>query len=131
MGSHVPDRGQHCVRYYGAYANAFRDRQRKREAEESIPTVLEPELCSREVKRNWSRLIRKVYETAPLVCPRCRNRMRVIASIEDPKVIRRILEHLGLWLANVRPVPRAHSPPAEPAPFEDFFSQLPPTRWEC
>jgi len=39
MGSHVPERGQQCVRYYGAYANAFRGRQRKREAEESIPTV--------------------------------------------------------------------------------------------
>ena len=68
--------------------------------------------------------------------------MRVIASIEDPKVIRRILEHLGLWLANVRPVPRAHSPPVELVPFEDFFSQVPaleeddfsqvpPARWEC
>jgi len=28
--------------------------------------------------------------------------MRVIASIENPTVIRRILEHLGLWLANAR-----------------------------
>jgi len=41
------------------------------------------------------------------------------------KVIRRILEHLGLWLSNARPAPRAHSPPVQPAPFEDFFSQLP------
>lgn len=68
--------------------------------------------------------------------------MGVIASIEDPKVIRRILEHLGLRLANARPVPKAHSPPGEPVPFEDSFSQLPaleeddfsrlpPTRWEC
>ena len=32
MGSHVPERGQQSVRYYGAYANAFRGRQRKREA---------------------------------------------------------------------------------------------------
>ena len=76
-------------------------------------------------------MIRKVYETDPLVWPPCRNRMRVIASIEDPKVIRRILEHLGLWLANVRPIPRAHSPADESVPFEDFFSQVPPTHWEC
>jgi uncharacterized protein YbaR (Trm112 family) len=100
-------------------------REQKREAVEEIPTVLEPDLCSREVKRNWSRLIPKVYETDPLVCPRCRNRMRVIASIEDPEVTRRILEPLGLWLANVRPVPRAHSPPDEFVPFDDSFSQLP------
>jgi hypothetical protein len=107
-----------------------------------LSTVLEPQLCSREVKRNGSRLIRKVYETDPLVCPRCWNRMRVIASMEGPKIIRRILEHLGLWLANVRPVPKAHSPPGESVPLEAFisqlpaleeddFSQLPPARWEC
>lgn len=44
---------------------------------------------------------------------------------EDPKIIREILEHLGLWLANARPVPKAHSPPVQPVPFEAFFSQLP------
>jgi len=32
IGSHVAERGQQCVRYYGAYANAFRGKQRKREA---------------------------------------------------------------------------------------------------
>jgi hypothetical protein len=108
------------------FTNASRGRQLKREAEESIPPELAPELCSREVKRNGSRLIRKVYETDPLVCPRCRNRMRVISSIEDPKVIRRFLEHLGLWLANVRPVPKSHSPPLQPVPFEALISQMPP-----
>lgn len=56
---------------------------------------------------------------------------RANTSIEDPKAIRRILENLGLWLANVRPIPRAHSPPDEPVPFEAFFSQLPPAHWEC
>lgn len=64
------------------------------------------------------------------------------ASTEDPRIIRRILEYLGPWLANVRPVPRAQSPPVQPAPFEAFFSQLPaleeddfsqvpPAHWEC
>lgn len=142
MGSHVPERGQQSVRYYGVYANSTRGRERKREAVEEIPTVLEPDLCSREVKRNWARLIRKVYETDPMVCPRCEYPMRVIASIENPTVIRRILEHLGLWLANARAEPRAHSPPVHssssdaffsqlPASEEDDFSQLPPAHWEC
>ena len=35
--------------------------------------------------------------------PKCKSPMRVIALIEDTEVIRRILEHLGLW--NPRPVP--------------------------
>jgi len=61
MGSHVPERGQQSVRYYGAYANSTRGRERKREADDEVPTVLEPDLCSREIKSNGSRLIHKVY----------------------------------------------------------------------
>jgi hypothetical protein len=37
--------------------------------------------------------------------------MRVIALIEDPGVIRRILEHLGLWA----PLPTERSPPVNAA----------------
>ncbi len=37
--------------------------------------------------------------------------MRVIALIEDPEIIRRILEHLGLWA----PLPTEQSPPVDPA----------------
>jgi len=37
--------------------------------------------------------------------------MRVIGSIENPSVIRAILEHLGLWLARARPPPKIHDPP--------------------
>jgi hypothetical protein len=37
--------------------------------------------------------------------------MRVIALIEDPGVIRRILEHLGLWV----PLPTECCPPLGPA----------------
>jgi hypothetical protein len=81
------------VRYDGAYANSTRGREQKREAADGVPTVLEPALCSRQVKRNRSRLIRKVYEADPLVCPRCEYPMRVIASIENPTVIRP--HHMG------------------------------------
>ena len=78
--------------------------------------------------------------------------MRVVAVIDNIKVIRRILEHLGLCLpvrartqtglANARPTPRAHSPPELPplredsysqipAAEEEHYSQLPPAHWDC
>jgi len=38
--------------------------------------------------------------------------MRIISSIEDPAVIRDILDHLGLWLVKARPPPKIHAPPA-------------------
>ena len=65
------------------------------------------EFASR-AKAAWARLIRKVYEVDPLECPKCKGPMRIIALIDDPRVIRRILEHLGLWA----PETSAPGPPA-------------------
>ena len=43
----------------------------------------EPELTDRAFRKNWARLIQKIYEIDPLLCPRCQGAMRVIAFIED------------------------------------------------
>ena len=45
-------------------------------------------------KRACGRLLAKVYEIDPFVCPKCGSDMKVIAIIEDPQEIRRILRHL-------------------------------------
>jgi hypothetical protein len=39
--------------------------------------------------------------------------MRILAFIEDPEVIQKILEHPGLWVVKRKPQPRAHAPPIE------------------
>ena len=57
-------------------------------------------------KRAWARLIKQVYEVDPFMCPRCTGPMRIIAFIEQPEVIEKILTHLGLWPTHI------HSPPA-------------------
>lgn len=59
-------------------------------------------------KLAWARLISKVYEADPLVCPECQCPMRVIALIQDPAVVRAILAHFGLW----RPQVLERAPPA-------------------
>ena len=63
----------------------------------------------RAAKVAWAKLIRKVYEVDPLVCPKCGLQMRVISLVEDPAVIERILSWLGLW----QPLACGPSPPAE------------------
>ena len=45
-------------------------------------------------KRAWARLLAKVYEVSALVCPKCGCEMKIVAIIEDPVEIRRILAHL-------------------------------------
>ena len=61
-------------------------------------------------KAAWARLIRKVYESDPLECPKCKGPMRVIALIEDPAVVRAILTHLGCW----QPEALERAPPVPP-----------------
>jgi hypothetical protein len=45
--------------------------------------ILEPPLPDKTFRKNWARLIQKIYEVDPLVCPACRGEMRVIAVIEE------------------------------------------------
>jgi hypothetical protein len=74
------------------------------------------------LKRRWSYFIRKVYETDPLVCPKCSGEMRIISLIDQPDVIKKILQHLGLWEESHAPPDR--SPLAREITFDTDYSQL-------
>ena len=45
-------------------------------------------------KRSWARLLTKVFEVNPFVCPKCGSEMKVIAVIQEPEAIKRILRQL-------------------------------------
>ena len=96
MCSHVPNKAEQMVRYYGYYSNVTRGKRKKADVDNKIPYILEPELTDKAFRRNWAQLIQKIYEVDPLVCPKCSGAMRVIAFIEDPDVIKKILKHLDL-----------------------------------
>jgi len=102
------------VRYYGFYSNVARGKRKKKDQDDLIPSILEPEGSSKEHRKNWARLIQKIYETDPLCCPKCSGQMRILSFIEDPDVIKKILKHLGLWDIKARPPPkRANAPPPD------------------
>jgi hypothetical protein len=109
MCSHIPNRGEQMVRYYGYYSNVSRGKRQQEGLDDAIPCILEPQGNEKAFRKSWARLIQKIYEVDPLVCPKCQGTMRIISFIEDPSVIRDILNHLGLWLARARPPPRAHT----------------------
>jgi hypothetical protein len=44
----------------------------------------------------WRECIKKIYEVDPLHCPHCGGVMRIISFIYERKVIKKILDHLGL-----------------------------------
>jgi len=65
--------------------------------------------------------IRNRFDIEVLACPRCGNRMRLVATIEDPRIVEQILTHLGLPSEPVRADP-AQPPPASAA---DLFAETP------
>ncbi len=44
-----------------------------------------------ESRRRWAELLRRIFEVAPLRCPRCGHDMRIVAFITQHRVIDRIL----------------------------------------
>jgi hypothetical protein len=71
MCSHVPNKGEQMVRYYGYYSNVSRGKRKKQNQDEWIPCILGPDESSRERSKNWARLIQKIYKLDPLMCPAC------------------------------------------------------------
>jgi hypothetical protein len=57
--SHIPDKGQVIIRYYGLYSNAHRGKMRKEGNDPSHPPIIEDE-TSFKPSRGWAEMIRKV-----------------------------------------------------------------------
>jgi hypothetical protein len=101
--SHIPDKGQVTVRYYGLYANAHRGKVKKASLE-AFPLRMVQEL-RRLPAKGWAEMILKVYELDPMACPQCGTTMRVIAFLTDYAVVDRIIDHLKLTFVAERPPP--------------------------
>ena len=123
--THIPNRGEQIVRYYGFYSNKSRGLRKKAGTDDEVPALIESEASPKEFRKNWARLIQKIYNVDPLVCPKCQGVMKIITFIEHEAVIEKILRHLGLWET------RNHDPPVRNAShipeftYDDDYSQVP------
>jgi hypothetical protein len=120
---HIPNKGEHLIRYYGYYSNKARGLRARNvgqgRAQRDLPSPAAPnspddkgwQRSATLNRRRWAVLIKHIYQADPLLCPKCGGHMKIIAFIEAHQgdVIRRILEHCGLWHD---PPPR--SPPRTP-----------------
>jgi hypothetical protein len=101
--SHIPDKGQATVRYYGLYANAHREKVKKASLG-PFPLRMVEDLRPFPSK-GWAEMIRKAYEVDPMVCPQRGGQMKVIAFLTDYAVVDRIISHLKLTFVAERPPP--------------------------
>ncbi len=63
----------------------------------------------------WARLLARVFNIDVETCPHSQGRVKIIAAVEDPAVIVKILEHLGLPTR----APRVHSARGPQRPSEN------------
>jgi len=95
LASHIPNKNEQMVRYLGYYSNASRGRRKKQDTCES-DFVIQDNGYTKDANKSWAKLIKKVYEVDPLICPQCGGNMRIIAFIEDYRVVKKILDYLGI-----------------------------------
>jgi len=121
LAQQIPDPRQHLVRYYGAYANRARRLFRAADEEEEgggaggpkldADALADPESEFASARRqSWARLLRKVLEVDPLLCPQCQVEMKIVSVITDPVVVDSILRHVEEGGGHDPHAPRA--PPA-------------------
>ena len=113
---HIPNKGEHQIRYYGFYSNKSRGIQEKKKPRvKQLPGMPETDTPFRKKCRiTWAALIKAVYEVDPFKCPKCGGTMKIVAFIEKAPVIEKILRHCELWK-----VPESHPPPVKiPGPPE-------------
>lgn len=131
---HIPEKSFQMSRYYGHYSNRARgERRKKNNQKDDLDTTATPEdvevidVSSYKPRRipskTWRDCIKKIWEVDPLECPKCHAEMKIISFISksQPEVIRKILEHLGLWEEKIRPPP---NPPPE-SPLEETNTDEP------
>jgi len=66
MGAHIPNKGEQMVPHYGYYSNVSRGRRKKQNRDALIPSILEPDEDPKAYRKNWTRLIQKIYQADPI-----------------------------------------------------------------
>jgi hypothetical protein len=87
------------IRYYGVYASRTKGKSKqegrfekfgiKKQTDKQLKESYQPdntdhyEVSDKASTQVWARLIRKVYEVDPLICPKCSNEMKIVAVIHE------------------------------------------------
>ena len=114
----IPPAKQSLVRYFGVLGPAAKLRPLivpHRNIDLGVTALPQP-TSSRALGIDWASLLKRVYDIDVFECP-CGGRMRVISVIEDPKTIKKILDHLHL----PSEVPKIH--PARAPPQQECFDE--------
>jgi hypothetical protein len=116
LSSHIPNTYESITRYYGFYSCRARGERKKQEPQKTLIALL-PEPRSAP-SRAWAACIKRIYEINPLLCPRCNATMRIVAFVQSPVEIKKIMQSLGL--PDFTAPPPMPKPPSD-EPYTDFI----------
>ena len=125
----VPRPRVHLTRYHGVLGPHYKYRKQIVPKPPELKLVQDHEIIEPkqlELKKKnipWARLLARVFGIDVETCSKCGGKMRIIAAIEDSKVIRKILEHIGLDTKPPRLTPARGPPLTESHLKDDFFQQ--------
>ncbi len=88
LTTHLPNKNEQMVRYYGYYSNKARGLRKKAGRDNDVTALIDSDISRKAFRKNWARLIQKIYNVNPLVCPKCKGDMKIISFIEQPEIIR-------------------------------------------
>ena len=112
----VPRPRLHLIRFHGVLApHATLRTQIVPGKPDQVPTPSEDHDASHrstQARLSWAQLLKRVFEIDMAHCPQCGGPLTLIAAIEDPTVIVKILAHLGL---------PTRAPPRSPARIDEFL----------
>jgi hypothetical protein len=128
----IPRPRCHLVRYHGLLGPAAKDRSKvlptppaplaaetvgtEEAGDDKASTAESREIDITKIQRGsrlpWALLLKRVFMTDALTCPKCQGRMKILAAITKPEAIRKILDHLGIpseapRRTSARPPPQA------------------------
>ena len=101
LTTQIPEPGQHLLRYLGlaAYSNRAHSAPRPPspdlvpEPATEPPHESDPPPWLRARRASWARLLRRIFEVDPLLCP-CGGTLRIVSVITDSETVDRILSHI-------------------------------------
>jgi len=125
----IPRPRVHLTRYHGVLGPHYKYRKQIVPKPPELKLVPDNQVAieSKQLelkKKNipWARLLARVFGIDVETCSKCGGKMKIIAAIEDPKVIRKILDHMGLDTKPPQLTP-ARGPPLRDSHFPDDFLQ--------
>lgn len=96
----VPKPRVNLTRFHGVFAPNSRHRvtitsTKRNKAKHALPPGQEKTLAEKHQSMTWAQRLKRVFNIDIETCEQCGGAVKVIASIEDPVVIQKILSHLN------------------------------------